>query len=140
MFPDIDPEVKWISVEEGTRAPGFLEDRAATYLFDQNLLQINGDFRVFTDMVDRWCDFYSHVPGARPEIRKVCHEWFEQALVETVLGAQTLKGSKEWTIDDMKVALNEEALTAAVMQRYHIDVAVRRALGAKLGTLKDKAS
>ncbi len=40
----------------------------------------------------------------------------------------------------MARAMSEEALTAAVMQRYHIDVAVKRALGAKLGTLKDKAA
>jgi len=36
-------------------------------------------------------------------------------------------------------ALSEEALTAAVMQRYHIDMTVKRALGAKLGSLRDKA-
>lgn len=140
VFPDVQPEVTWISVEDGTRAPGFLEDRAATYLLDQNVLQINGDFRVFTDMIDRWCEFYAHVPGARPDITESCREWFEQSLIETVLGVQTLKGSKEWTVEDIKLSLGEEALTAAVMQRYHVDVAVRRALGAKLGTLKDKAS
>jgi hypothetical protein len=40
----------------------------------------------------------------------------------------------------MADALSLEALTAATMQRYHVDVAVKRALGAKLGTLKDKAA
>jgi hypothetical protein len=112
---------------------------AAKYLPEQNLLQINGDFRGFTDMIDRWCTFYSHVPGARHEITEVTREWFEQALIETILGVQSLKDSREWTIDDIKHAMSEEALTSAVMQRYHIDVAVKRALGSKLGTIKDKA-
>jgi hypothetical protein len=61
-------------------------------------------------------------------------------LVEAVLGIQALHGSQEWPIDAMGRAMSEEALTAAVMQRYHIDVALKRALGAKLGTLKDKTA
>lgn len=140
MHGMLDPIVKWITVGEGTREPGFLEDRAAKYLIDQNLLQINGDFRVFTDMVERWCQRYDHTPGARNDITDVCREWFEQTLVETILGVQALKDGREWTTEDIAKSLSEEALTSAVMPRYHIDVAVKRALGAKLGTLKDKVS
>jgi hypothetical protein len=33
-------------------------------------------------------------------------------------------------------ALSPEALTAAVMQRYHINIAARRQLGSKLGKLQ----
>jgi Histidine kinase-, DNA gyrase B-, and HSP90-like ATPase len=137
---DLVPDVKWISVDDGTRAPGFLEDRAAKFSVEQNLLQINGDFRVYTDLIDRWCELYSHVPGARGEVVEAVHEWFEQTLIESVLGVEALRDSQEWTMEDIAKALSEEALSAAVMPRYHIDVSVRRALGAKLGTLKDKAS
>lgn len=133
-----DPLVRWVTVQDHTRDAGFLEDRAAKYLPDQNLLQINGDFRGFTDMIDRWCQMYEHVPGARPEITEVCREWFEQALTETVLGIKSLIGSREWTADDIGRCWTEEALTAAVMQRYHVDVAVKRALGSKLGTLRER--
>jgi len=38
------PKAIWISREDNTRAKGFLEDRAAAYLPEQNLLQINRDF------------------------------------------------------------------------------------------------
>lgn len=134
------PDVVWISAEDGTREPDFLEDRAAKYLPEKNLLQINGDFRVYTDMEERWCTQYSDAPGARAVIRDVVREWFEQALVETVLGVQALHGSQEWAVDALGKALSEEALTAAVMQRYHIDVAVKRALGSKLGKLTDRAA
>lgn len=139
----LDPEVDWISVSDPKCKPresGFLEDRAAKYLPEQNRLLINADFRAFIDMVDRWCDRYEKVPGARESVTDAVHEWYEQALVETVLGVQALSGSREWDFDELRSAMSEEALTTAVMQRYHIDVAVRRALGAKLGTLKDKAS
>jgi hypothetical protein len=134
------PDVVWVSADEGTREPDFLEDRAAKYLPEKNLLQINGDFRVFADMEERWCTQYASAQGARPLIRDVVREWFEQALVESVLGVQALHGSQEWPVDAMAKAISEEALTAAVMQRYHIDVAVKRALGAKLGTLKEKVA
>lgn len=135
------PEVRWVSEQHDppTRTPDLLEDRAAKYLPDQNLLQINADFRVFTDMIDRWCKLYGEVPGARSVVTDVVHEWFEQALVETVIGAQALQGSPQWTMEDIGRLWSEESLTAAVLQRYHIDVNCKRALGAKLGSLREKA-
>lgn len=134
------PEVMWVRVQDGTRQPGFLDDRAATYLKEQNLLQINGDFRVFHDMVDRFCKLYAEVPGARPTIEEVVTEWFEQSLVEAVLGVQSLEGASEWSGDDIQRALSEEALTAAVMPRYHLDFAIRRSLGSKLGSAKPRGA
>jgi hypothetical protein len=134
------PEVIWVSVAEGTRDPGFLEDRAGTYLPEQNLLQINADFRVFTDMVERYCRSYSDVQGAKPAVEEVVREWFEQTLVEAVLGVQSLEGAREWSDEDTARALSAEALTTAVLPRYHVDFAIKRSLGAKLGSLKQKAS
>ena len=61
------------------------------------------------------------------------HQWFEQALVETVIGIQQLRGSKEWGPDEIERALSSEALSSAVMQRYHVYIACRRELGAKFG-------
>ena len=137
---DRDPERKWIEIADGTRIPPDLEDRAAKFLPQQNLILINGDFRVFTDMIDRWCERYSHVPGARAVVQQVVREWFEQQIVEAVLGALSLKTSRQWTIEELQRLWSEEALTAVVMPRWHIDVNIRRALGAKLGTLKDRVS
>lgn len=132
------PEVKWISEEDGTRAPGFLEDRAAKYIAEDNLIQANADFRVFTDMADYWCEEYELEQGSRVVV-DVVEEWFEQALVETVLGCQSLQGEREWSPADIERALSEEALTAAVMQRYHVANSIKRTLGARLGSLKEKA-
>jgi hypothetical protein len=68
-------------------------------------------------------------------VEQVVHTWFEQALVETVLGIQALKDAKEWSVEDIEKALSEEALTTVVMQRYHINNNVKRELGAKLGKI-----
>jgi hypothetical protein len=134
------PEVMWVSTKDGTREPGILEDRAGKYLSEQNLLQINADFRVFTDMVDRFCKMYPDLPGARTTIEEVVREWFEQSLVETVMGVQSLEGAREWSNEDILRALSEEALTSAIMPRYHLDFAIKRALGSKLGSVKQRAS
>lgn len=134
-----EPQVDWVTVAEGTRTSGDLEDRAARYLFDQNRLLINGDFRVYADMIARWESQYANVHGAHETIVSTVREWFEQSLIEAVMGAHSLHGP-HWTPADMRLLLSEEALTASVLPRYHIDVAVKRGVGSRLGSLKDKAS
>ena len=131
--PNLFPRTTWVSVQDGTREHGDMEDRAARYLIDQNTLLINADFRVFKDMIERWTKEVPLSAGVAPVITDAVRGWFEQALVETVLGVLALKESKEWATDDIETALSEVALTSAVMQRYHINVAVKRELGSKLG-------
>jgi hypothetical protein len=133
---DLDPRVDWVTVADGTRQPQDMEDRAAKYLPEQNRLLINGDFRVFTDMTDRWATQWDEVPGAQSAVREVVREWFEQTLIETILGAHALRGSRLWTIEDIAKLWTEEALTAAVLPRYHVDLAVKRGVGSKLGRSK----
>lgn len=131
--PDPYPRTTWVSIKDGTRAEGDIEDRAAKYLADQNHLLINSDFRVFQDMTARWEKNFPGVPGASDVIEDEVRQWFEQALVETVMGVQGLQSSREWSVADIDAALSEEALTSSVMQRYHVDVALRRALHTRLG-------
>jgi hypothetical protein len=132
-----EPRVTWVSAENKTRTPPDLEDRAAKFLPQQDIIQANADFRVFNDMIDRWCARYKRVPGAREVVKDVVQEWFEQQLIEAVLGAQALRDVRQWTFDEIQKLWSEEALTAAVLPRYHVDIAIKRALGAKLGTLKE---
>jgi hypothetical protein len=127
------PVVKWITVRDKTRDPGVLEDRAARFLMDQNLLLVNADFRVFADMVTKFVKDYGGNAALRDAVEDAVRAWFEQALIETVIGIQALKNAKEWTVHDIENALSEEALTAAVMPRYHVHHSVKRELGSKLG-------
>ena len=129
--------VVWLSASEGTSIPDLLDDRAALYLPEDNLIQANSDFRVYTDMANYWCEEYD-MPHGNDVIVAVVREWFQQALLETVLGAQALQGERRWSPKDMETILSPEALTAAVMQRYHVANAVKRTLGAKMGSLREK--
>ena len=129
--PDPFPFVRWVSVTDGTREYGDIEDRAAKFLRDQNLLLINADFRASTDMIAHFAAEHSSIPEALLLVQDAVRGWFEQALVESVIGVQGLANSKEWSAQDVDSALTEEALTAGVMQRYHVLFAVKRELGSK---------
>jgi hypothetical protein len=131
-----EPKTEWVSVENKRRIPPDLDDRAAKFLLQQNLLMINADFRVFTDMVERWSATYAHVPGAEGTVKEVVHEWFEQQLIETVMSAQALKNTGKWSLQELESIWSEAALTAAVLPRWHIDQSIRRNLGHRLGSLK----
>jgi hypothetical protein len=131
-----EPEVKWVTIENGTRASQDLEDRAARFLPAQNQLVVNADFRVFTDMVERWAQSYTHVPGARAIVKEVVHEWFQQQLMEAVMSARALRSSGKWSFEELERLWGEEALTSTVLPRWHIDQSVKRNLGQRLGTLK----
>lgn len=133
-FPN-EPQTKWVISEDGSRSPGDLDDRAARFLPDQNILLINGDFRAFTDMIDRWVDRYSHVPGCKKSVEEVAREWFEQQLIETVMSALALKQSGKWSMQELSLLWNDTALTAAVLPRYHIDMSIKRVLGQRLGRI-----
>ncbi|MGF1472101.1 MAG: hypothetical protein ACFB50_10220 [Rubrobacteraceae bacterium] len=134
------PSVQWVTEKDGSREPPDLDGRAARYLPEQNTLVANGDYLGFVSMIDRWQEQYASIPGSESIVKDTVREWFEQSLVEAVLGMESQRGLKEWNQADMERALSEEALTAAVMPRYHIDLAIRRILGQKIGSLKDRTA
>lgn len=138
--PDMFPKVTWVSRADGTREPEEIEDKAARYLPERHMLKINADFRVFGDMIQHWMERYAkehgETAGLRDIVKDSVHDWYEQALVETVIGVQALKGSREWNLKQIDAALSEEALTSVVMQRYHPYNSVKRELGTKIAPLK----
>ena len=119
------PTVKWISTEDGTRPTGFIEDRAACFLSDQNILQINDDFAVLNDLITYCCKGAADFPSARDFVATLARAWFEQSLVEAVIGVRAMCNRKDWSDRDIEKALSPEALTAAAMQKYHVVTCTR---------------
>ncbi len=64
----------------------------------------------------------------------------QRMLKETVLGALALRKSGNWSEQEIEMLWSDEALTSAVLPRYHVDQSIKRALGSRLGTLKEKDS
>lgn len=128
------PEIKWLSRANGTREEGDLEDRAARFVPERNLLQVNEDFRVFQDTITRYADQYPGVPSARSVVLEIAQEWYSQQLVEVVVSARALaESSPLWPYDKVEKLWSEESLTAAVLARFHIDTMVKRTVRSRLG-------
>jgi hypothetical protein len=128
------PEVKWVSATMGTRADGDIEDRAATYAKGKHLIKANADFRVFRDLVSRWVGLYRGRLGVEAEAERALREWVSQSLAEAVAFTQALR-SEMWHTEHVDKAISDEALTAVVMQPYHLDNAIKAALSAKFGAV-----
>ena len=52
------------------------------------------------------------------------------------MSALALRSTGKWSAQELDQLWTEEAMTAAVLPRYHIDISVKRALGSKLGRLR----
>lgn len=129
---DNTPEVQWVSIVDGTRAPGFIEDKAAKYVAEQNLILANGDFRGFQRLMEVLGAEYPHAdPGT---VKQTVQAWTTLQLIESVIGIQSLQGSPEWSSSaDVNKALSEEALTTSVMARYASLSQMKRQLGGRVG-------
>jgi hypothetical protein len=123
------PDVAWISLRDGTRAPGDLEDQAARYHPGRHELTINADFRVICDMTAHWTRRYRATPGARPVIQALVREWFEQTLVEVVLCACATR----WTDEQLAAMLSPSSFSAALLPRHLIYAVLQKRLAQKLG-------
>jgi hypothetical protein len=136
-----EPDVKWVSVLNSTRSVGDdLEDRAAIYIAESNMIQANSDFRVFQDMIREVGSRYADSPEIAVQIKDTVEEWFEQQLIEAVLGIQNLQGSPAWDTQTLEKAMSPEALTTAIMPRYNTFRMITRSLGAKLGAAASAGS
>jgi hypothetical protein len=139
VSPDHFPKFQWISVSDGTRAPDELDDRAAEYLERDNLIRANADFQGFTDVTKYFASLYDGAEGAEHVIKEEVQEAFEQQLIEVVTGALALKNRPKWNPDQFTACVSQEALTAAVMTRYHLVNQIKRSVGNKLGKIQKSA-
>ena len=113
---DTVPQVVWITVADGTREEGDLEDRAAKYLPEDNVIQANADFRWFQRILELLSQTYPLTEPA--EVKRVVQFSIALQLAEAVIGIQNLKGSPEWAGDAAAAdALTPESLTAVVMSQ-----------------------
>lgn len=136
---DNTPEVRWVSVTDGTREPDSLEDRAAQYIPDQNLILANSDFRGYQRVMEVLAAEYPHAEPS--QVKQIVESWTSLQLTEAVLGVISLQGSPEWSSSqDRLAALSTEALTAVVMARYASISQMKRQLGSLVGKAREDST
>jgi hypothetical protein len=132
--PEIDeednlfPQVEWTTEDRSPQIAG----KAAEYSEITNVVLANRDFKGFADLVQFFNDKYAGTENIDQVIVSGVNEAIEQALMECVAGAISLRGQAHWSNQQVNVALSPEALTTAVMQRYwmvaYVDQVIRNHL------------
>lgn len=66
---------------------------AATYTETKadKTLRINGDFRVFQAVIDRFSAQYPNAAGVRQKVQEIVEKWIKLTLCEVIIGAKALQ-------------------------------------------------
>jgi hypothetical protein len=122
------PQVEWTNEERSPQIAG----RAAEYNEITNIVLANRDFKGFADLIQFFTNKYADNANVAALIVSKVNESVEQALMECVSGALSLKTHKHWSAHHIHLSLTPEALTTALMQRYwmaaYVDQAIRNQL------------
>jgi len=138
------PAFEWLSVRDGTRSIGELEDLALRYDEPNHRLQLNRDFRGFKPLFDRFLDAYEHVPGAPELIEQTVREEVAYVAFETVQWALALSHSSARSTHSRRQMLSPESLTVGLTPRLMIhaklDKLFRQRHGKPAEELDDEAA
>lgn len=128
------PRIIFVYREKGSRAEGDMEDMAGRYIETKSdkTLYVNGDFRVFQAIIDRYTKQYPHAAGVRQKVQEIVEKWLKLTLCEVIIGAKALQ-SELWSAEVIDECLSERALTMAIMPRVLLNQAVKREIYAALG-------
>jgi hypothetical protein len=119
--PDI--RTVWVTAADGSRVPPVLEDMAATFLQRQSLVQLNADFRGYQALLSYFRGKYGHLAGMEPLIVAETKFACQNLVVEFIVGALRLRSTPYWTAEAMEHVLDDQSLTACLMQ--HATLAAR---------------
>jgi len=135
------PEVEWVSLAEGTRGEGEMDDRAGQYISVRNSIKANTDFRYFQDVFKRFETEFCGQPALESTVKQSVQSWMGQALCEAVMGIMAFRDLAQWPLASINEALSETALTTAVLAATtHVHNRVRNELTAKFGSARQRAS
>jgi hypothetical protein len=121
QIPDIKPI--WVTVEDGSRDHGVMDDRGASFLPRDCMVQLNADFRGYEVLLKYFRARYGHLGGIDnlivTEVQSAC----EDLVIEFIVGILRLRCQPYGLPADEEHALDERALTGCLMQ--HATLAAR---------------
>ena len=133
------PAFDWVSVRDGTRSIGELEDLALRYDERNHRLQINRDFRGFRTLFDHFLGAYDHVPGAGELIEQTVREEIAYVAFETVQWAVALSHSSARSHDSRRHMLSPESLTVGLTPRLIVHAKLFKLFQQRLGAATEPA-
>lgn len=118
------------------------EEHAAEYIANSNRVHVNGDFRVFQALEERYVEDLSHLPRTLvvEHVRKAMDRWVMTVVAEVILGLRAMS-SKHWTGSVINDTLeNKDAFTMALMPRLLLNHQLNREIKRDLPKAPQKAS
>lgn len=109
-------EIRWVTTADGSRAEGDMENLAAKYVLEGDLLLINKDFSIHQNILS---DLRTLFPAYAEEGELLLREWQEQQYVEAILSAKKLQNRRLWS---------QESLTAVGGVIWNVWQQVKREL------------
>jgi hypothetical protein len=117
----------------GDKAMEIMNEDTAAHYVDQNLVQANGEFRVFQFLVDHYARQYADSPGVRKKIVPVIERWAKIVIIDVVLGLRAMS-SPVWTSSKIDSMLrNDEAFTMALVPRILLTQILKREIHREVG-------
>lgn len=124
------PKVHWVAFSK-TDGPA---DRAAEYVREENEIFANTEFRVFSDMIDRFVDEVGASDDAQVElVQDTVREWYEQVLTEAVIRSWNFEHEQMWQDSEYRQLVSPESLTMAVLPFTFLLGRIRQGIGVKIG-------
>ena len=127
--PDKFPELIWTDTSDSPE----LEDRAARYHDKDNKIMANTEFQGYLDVKEHFIKMYPDAENCEAIIAPIVKGVFAQQLIETIMGARSFQNRPKWNPTDFDNAVSPEALSSAVMSRYHIINQMKRDIHTQLG-------
>jgi len=132
------PNVVWVTMKDGSRPPGDLEDQAARLEPTSGLLTINADFRGYTVLLEEMLDtFGGSSPAAPIVVENEVRRYYLRQVLEAIVKARSLEGSGRWTDNRVEEEmLTPGALTLLLLTQHGIIGEMRKSLAQTLGKLR----
>lgn len=117
----------------GDKSKEIMNEDIAGHYVDQNLVQANGEFRVFQFLIDHYARQYGDSPGVRKKITPLAERWAKIVIIDVVLGLRAMS-SPVWTSSKIDSMLrNDEAFTMALVPRILLTLHLKREIHRELG-------
>lgn len=103
-----------------------------------SLVKANRDFRGYRDLVGFFSKEFNPAgdPAVDHKIVGYVEEWLEFQFIESIMTVRNLVNFRTWQPDDVSKALSPQALTTALMARFHIVERIKRSLNSDLAKPK----
>lgn len=129
------PDVLWVSIADGSRSiDDELEDKAAQYVNNSNVLLMNADFRIYLHDIDDLVKKYSANLEEKNIIINAIRENYYFSLAESFVRLKGMcSNSQQWPAESFIKLLTPETLTAIILNKSAMNARINRTVADRIG-------